>query len=139
MQEEDQLKGYQIGADDYLIKLFSLAVLMAKCDVILKRQKMMKQCIQAGKICLYPQSKEVYCDDEMISLQALDFKLLMFFMKNQGRVLTREQIIWKLWGYDYEGNNRAVDTHVKKLRKALGEYGKYIQTVIKEGYKFKIS
>lgn len=139
VEEEDQLRGYQIGADDYIIKPFSLAVLMAKCDVILKRQKMMKQCIEAGRIRLYPQSKEVYCKDEIISLQALDFKLLMFFMKNQGRVLTREQIIWKLWGYDYEGNNRAVDTHVKKLRKALGEYGKYIRTVIKEGYKFEVS
>lgn len=102
VQEEDQLRGYQIGADDYIIKPFSMAVLMAKCNVILNRHNMMKRCIQAGNINLYPQSKEVYCGDSMISLQALDFKLLMFFMKNQGRVLTREQIIWKIYSNSHE-------------------------------------
>lgn len=137
VQEEDQLYGYQLGADDYIVKPFSLPVLLAKCRAILEREHRMGNWMEAGGIRLQPSQKIVFCDGKPVSLQALDFELLYYFMKNPGRVLSREQILLKVWGYDYTGNDRAVDTHVKNLRKALGKYGKYIRTVIKAGYVFE--
>lgn len=137
VREADQLRGYQLGADDYILKPFSLPVLLAKCRAILDRNQR-GDWVEAAGIRLHLEQKQVFCDGEPISLQALDFELLYYFMKNQGRVLTREQILLKLWGYDYSGSDRSVDTHVKKLRKALGKHGKCIRTIIKTGYVFDI-
>ena len=137
VQEEDQLRGYQLGADDYILKPFSLPVLLAKCNVILERNNHTGEWMEVGKIRIQPEQKRVICDGENIILQALDFELLYYFMQNPGRVLSREQILVKVWGYDYDGNDRSVDTHVKNLRKALGKYGKSIRTVIKTGYVFE--
>lgn len=139
VQEEDQLRGYSLGADDYIVKPFSLPVLLAKCRVILERTNQTGAWMEFGDIRLHPVKRQVYCDGELVRLQALDFELLYYFMKNPGRVLSREQILIKLWGYDYEGTDRAVDTHVKKLRKALGKYGAYIRTIIKSGYMFEVA
>lgn len=138
VQEEDQLRGYRLGADDYILKPFSLPVLVAKCQVILERNNHAGDWIESGNIKIQPEQGKVMCDDKEISLQALDVELLYYFMQNQGRVLSREQILVKVWGYDYEGNDRSVDTHVKNLRKALGESGKRIKTVIKKGYVFEV-
>lgn len=138
VQEEDQLRGYQLGADDYILKPFSLPVLNAKCKVILERNNHVGDWIEAGNIRMQPDQGKVMCDGREISLQALDVELLYYFMQNQGRVLSREQILVKIWGYDYEGNDRSVDTHVKNLRKALGESGQCIKTVIKKGYVFEV-
>lgn len=137
VQEEDQLRGYHLGADDYILKPFSLPVLLEKCRVVLERTNRTGEWLEMGAIRLHPIKKQVFCDDTLISLQAMDFELLFYFMQNPGRVLSREQILIKLWGYDYDGTDRAVDTHVKKLRKALGKYGSYIKTIIKAGYLFE--
>lgn len=138
VQEQDQLKGYMLGADDYILKPFSLAVLNAKCKVILERNNIAGDWLVAGNIKLQPQQGKVMCNNKEVSLQALDVELLHYFMQNPGRVLSREQILIKVWGYDYEGNDRSVDTHVKNLRKALGEDGKHIKTIIKKGYIFEV-
>lgn len=134
VQEEDQLYGYAIGADDYIVKPFSLPVLLAKCKVIFSRQNKVEEYIQSGVIKLYPKQKRVLVAEEPVALQALDYELLYYFMRHPGVVMSRDQILLRIWGYDYEGTDRAVDTHVKNLRKALGEYGRYIRTIIKAGY-----
>lgn len=134
VQEADQLYGYEIGADDYIIKPFSLPVLLAKCKAIFARQTNRADFIQSGAVRLFPTQKKVAVDGKQIVLQALDYELLSYLIRNAGTVLSRDQILLKVWGYDYEGTDRAVDTHVKNLRKALGEYGRYIRTVIKAGY-----
>lgn len=138
VQEEDQLRGYHLGADDYILKPFSLPVLLAKCRVILERGQQGYGWLEAGGIRLNPEQRRVLCDGEPVTLQSMDFDLLQYFMKNRGRVLTREQVLLKLWGYDYSGSDRSVDTHVKKLRRALGKYGKCIRTVFRQGYLFEI-
>lgn len=138
VQEEDQLRGYHLGADDYILKPFSLPVLLAKCRAILERGQQGGGWMETGGIRLNQDQRRVLCDGEPVTLQSMDFDLLHYFMKNRGRVLTREQILLKLWGYDYSGSDRSVDTHVKKLRRALGRYGKYIRTIFRQGYLFEI-
>lgn len=137
VQEEDQLRGYRLGADDYIMKPFSLPVLLAKCRAILDRMNYTGDWLEAGAIRLSLGTHCLSVDGEQIELQTLDFQLLQYFMQNPGRVLSREQILVKVWGYDYEGSERSVDTHVKNLRKALGRYGKYIRTIVKVGYVFE--
>lgn len=137
VQEEDQLRGYRLGADDYIVKPFSLPVLLAKCKVILERNNHAGDWLKAGEIELWLGARRLTVNGNEVGLQTLDFDLLRYFMQNQGRVLSREQILVKVWGYDYEGSERSVDTHVKNLRKALGKYGKYIRTVVKAGYMFQ--
>lgn len=134
VQEADQLHGYAIGADDYIVKPFSLPVLLAKCKVIFARQSNRTDFIQSGVVRIFPTQKKVQVDGKDVALQALDYELLTYLVRNAGTVLSRDQILLKVWGYDYEGNDRSVDTHIKNLRKALGEYGRYIRTVIKAGY-----
>lgn len=138
-QEEDQLRGYALGADEYIVKPFSLPVLVAKCKAILERaggRAMTDAVITAPGLSVNTLTGKVTADGEEIELPALDFKLLRYFMANQGRILTREQILDRIWGMDYDGSDRVVDTHIKKLRKALGKQGSHIETVIKEGYRF---
>ncbi|MBO4324083.1 MAG: response regulator transcription factor [Lachnospiraceae bacterium] len=138
-QEEDQLRGYALGADEYIVKPFSLPVLVAKCKAILERaagRAMTEAVITAQGLSVNTLTGKVTADGEEIELPALDLKLLRYFMANQGRILTREQILDRIWGMDYEGSDRVVDTHIKKLRKALGKQGSHIETVIKEGYRF---
>ena len=139
VQEEDQLLGYSLGADEYIVKPFSLPVLVAKCKAILERAA--GRAMTADRFTLEGLSVNfaagtVSADGEPVELQALDFRLLRYFIANRGRVLTRDQILDRIWGFEYEGSDRVVDTHIKKLRKALGRYGSHIETVIKEGYRF---
>ena len=135
--EEDQLRGYELGADDYILKPFSLRVLLAKCQAVLERyQRGTKAETQRG-IVLNEERQQFFCDGKPVELQSLDYRLLSDFFKNPNRILTREQIILKLWGYEYTGNDRAVDTHVKNVRKALGDYGSCIRTIVKKGYIFE--
>jgi Response regulators consisting of a CheY-like receiver domain and a winged-helix DNA-binding domain len=138
VQEEDQLRGYRLGADDYIMKPFSLPVLLAKCRVILERMNYIGEWLEAGAIRLSLGTHCLSVGGDQVELQTLDFQLLQYFMQNQGRALSREQILVKVWGYNYEGSERSVDTHVKNLRKALGKYGKYIRTIVKVGYVFEI-
>jgi len=137
--EIDQLKGFELGADDYIVKPFSLPVLIAKCNAILTRNNRKGNVIEAGPLKISMSQRRVYCNEKEINLSSLDFDLLAYFVQNEGRVLTREQIVNKVWGYDYDGTDRSVDTHVKNLRKALGKYGKFIRTIVKAGYTLETS
>ena len=139
VQEEDQLLGYSLGADEYIVKPFSLPVLVAKCKAILERaagRTMTKEVFEAEGLSVNFVTCKANVDGKDVDLQDLDYRLLRYFIANRGRVLTREQILDRIWGLDYEGSDRVVDTHIKKLRKALGCYGRFIETVIKEGYRF---
>ena len=139
VQEQDQLLGYSLGADEYIVKPFSLPVLVAKCRAILERaagRAMAAEVFTADGLSVDFAKNAVLVDGAPVELQALDLRLLRYFIANRGRVLTREQILDRIWGLEYEGSDRVVDTHIKKLRKALGRYGSHIETVIKEGYRF---
>ena len=135
--EEDQLHGYELGADDYILKPFSLKVLLAKCRAVLERYQQGMPKEQKEGLVLDEERQQFLCGGSPVKLQSLDFRLLSYFYQNPNRILTREQIILKLWGYEYDGNDRSVDTHVKNLRKALGDYGRCIQTIVKKGYVFE--
>ena len=135
VQEQDHL----LGGDDYIVKPFSRPVLVAKCRAILERAEgraMAADVFAAEGLSVDFAKNAVLVDGAPVELQALDLRLLRYFIANRGRVLTREQILDRIWGLEYEGSDRVVDTHIKKLRKALGRYGSHIETVIKEGYRF---
>lgn len=137
-EEEDKLRGYSYGADDYMTKPFSPGVLLAKVNVLLKRSLMVAtDFVNAGKITLIPGSHEVYVDGKGIELTHKEYELLYLFMKNKGQVFSRDQLLNRIWGYDFEGNSRTVDTHIKTLRQKLGSEGSLIVTLIRSGYKFE--
>lgn len=136
-QEEDILYGYQTGCDDYLVKPFSLAELYAKTLALLKRAKglVASSELVCGEIRLNPTTFSVSVSCETVELPPKQYALLKYLMENPDRVLDREQLLIHIWGYDYEGNERVVDNHIKKLRQALGASGSQIKTVITKGYK----
>ena len=138
--EIDKLKGYKIGADDYMTKPFSPKVLAAKVQALLRRTHSvtLQNAIKAGKITLIPSSRTVFVDGIQIELTHKEFELLYFFMINQEQVFSREQLLNRIWEYDFEGNTRTVDTHIKTLRQKLGEEGRNIVTLIRSGYKFEV-
>ena len=135
-REEDVLRGYSIGCDDYMIKPFSLAELYAKTQALIKRAKGMvgQEEIICGFIKLNPATFCVYVDGISVELAPKEYALLKYLMENKNRVIDRETLLVKIWGYDFEGNDRVVDNHIKKIRKALGKAGKQIKTVITKGY-----
>ncbi len=135
--EEDALYGYGLGADDYITKPFSLATLHAKCTALLKRDKglVAGDEICCGNISLNPTRFTVTAKNEEIRLSPKEFALLRCLMENKNLVVDRETLLLRIWGYDYDGNERVLDNHIKKLRKALGTCGRQIQTVVTKGYK----
>ena len=136
--EDDKLKGYDYGADDYMIKPFSLKVLLAKVNALLRRASPASVgAVAAGKIMLQPNTHKVYLDGQEIVLTHKEYELLAFFMANPGQVFSREQLLNCVWGYDFEGTTRTVDTHIKTLRQKLGDEGRHIVTLIRSGYKFE--
>lgn len=136
--EEDKLKGYQYGADDYMTKPFSPNVLLAKANALLRRFSVNPaDSINAGKITVFPAAHQVFLDGQEISLTHKEYELLHFFLVNPGQVFSREQLLNRIWGYEFEGNTRTVDTHIKTLRQKLGSEGKHIVTLIRSGYKFE--
>ena len=138
--EEDKLLGYELGADDYITKPFSLSVLYAKTMVLIKRNErsvLAGDRIEAGGITLVRSTRKVFAGKQEIALTPKEYALLLCLMQNKNRVLSREQLLVKCWGYDYEGESRAVDTHIKRLREKLGDCASCIQTVIKAGYKLE--
>lgn len=136
--ESDKLKGYECGADDYTTKPFSPKVLLAKVNALLRRASFEPaDVLNAGKISLTPSSHRVFVDGLEITLTHKEYELLYFFMKNPGQVFTREQLLDRIWGYDFEGITRTVDTHIKTLRHKLDSEGKHIVTLIRSGYKFE--
>lgn len=138
--EEDKLRGYDLGADDYMTKPFSPRVLLAKVNALLRRSSPLPaDSLSAGKLSLLPASHKVLLDGQEIALTHKEYELLSFFMTNPGQIFSREQLLNRIWGYDFEGTTRTVDTHIKTLRQKLGDAGAYIVTLIRSGYKFEYS
>lgn len=138
--EEDKLKGYEYGADDYMTKPFSPKILLAKANALLRRTSVTPtNTISAGKITISPAAHKVFLDGTEITLTHKEYELLHFFMSNPEQIFSREQLLNRIWGYDFEGNTRTVDTHIKTLRQKLGSEGKSIVTLIRSGYKFEVA
>lgn len=138
--EEDKLKGYNLGADDYMTKPFSPKVLLAKANALLRRSSLLPaETVNAGKISVIPASHKVFLDGREIALTYKEYELLHFFLSNPGQIFSREQLLNRIWGYDFEGTTRTVDTHIKTLRRKLGDEGRHIVTLIRSGYKFEVS
>lgn len=139
--EEDKLLGYELGADDYVTKPFSPRVLVAKSKMLLKRAEgtvgKADGILSVNGIEINKLSRSVRLDGETVELALKEYELLLYFMENRDIVLTREAILSKVWGYDYYGDLRTVDTHVKKLRSKLMEKAVFISTVIGSGYRFE--
>lgn len=138
--EDDKLKGYEYGADDYMTKPFSPKVLLAKVNALLRRcTPGSPDALNMGKITLIPSSHKVFSDGAEITLTHKEYELLYFFMTNPEQIFTREQLLSRIWGYDFAGTTRTVDTHIKTLRQKLGTEGKHIVTLIRSGYKFEVT
>lgn len=138
-EEKDLLKGFLSGADDYIVKPFPLSVLYEKCFAMIRRNKGITQenIISCGGVRLDLNGHKAFSDDEEIALSGKDFELLKYLMENKGIVLSREIILNKIWGYDFYGDLRVVDTHIKLIRKALKNNSGCIKTVFNAGYKFE--
>ena len=139
--ESDELMGFDLGVDEYISKPFSPKILVARVEAILRRTNKLggaSEVKKAGAIVLDKTAHEVKLDGKQIDLSFKEFELLDYFLDNQGIALSRERILNSVWNYDYFGDARTIDTHVKKLRSKLGEYGDYIKTVWGMGYKFEV-
>ncbi len=139
-EEKDELRGFSIGVDEYITKPFNPNILVARVEAILRRtvSESGDSIIQAGGVVLDKTGHTVTVDGEYIELSFKEFELLEYFMTNQGRALSRENILNRVWNYDYYGDARTIDTHVKKLRAKMGDKGKYISTIWAVGYKFEV-
>ncbi len=138
--EEDKLYGYELGADDYVTKPFTMSVLYAKISALIKRSRgnmLSVDKLTVGELSLQLSSKKVYMGRKEVNLTPKEYALLRCLMQNRNIVMSREQLLVKCWGYDYEGEARAVDTHIKRLREKLGDHAACIKTVIKSGYKLE--
>lgn len=138
-REEDFLYGYQTGCDDYITKPFSLAVLYAKVMALLKRSKglVISQEVVCGRITLLPAQAVVMVDKTELSLPPKEYAILKYLMEHKGQVISRDTLLIRIWGYEYEGRYRVVDDHIRKLRKSLGSAATQIKTVITKGYQIK--
>ena len=136
--EDNILKGYSLGADEYMVKPFSIKVLYAKCLALLSRsaeEKEEEKVLSCGQIRMYPSRMEVRAGQKEVDLPPKEYFLLKVLLENQGHVLGRDRLLDLVWGADFEGSERVVDSHIKKLRKSLGDLGETIKTVIGGGYK----
>ena len=138
--EKDELKGFEIGVDEYITKPFSPKILVARVEAVLRRTKNDDEdkLISVGGIDMDLSAHIVKVDGETIELSFKEFELLNYFLVNQGVALSREKILNNVWNYDYFGDARTIDTHVKKLRSKLGSKGDYIKTIWGMGYKFEV-
>ena len=139
-EERDELQGFELGVDEYISKPFSPKILVARVNAILKRggSAVSEDLIDAGGIVTDKAAQLVKIDDVPIELSVKKFELLTYFVENQKMALSREKILNNVWDYDYFGDARTIDTHVKKLRSKLGEKGNYIKTIWGMGYKFEV-
>lgn len=138
--ERDELQGFQLGVDEYITKPFSPKILVARVEAILRRtQKTDEQeTLEAGGIVIDKKAHSVTIDGKPVELSFKEFELLSYFLENRGIALSREKILNHVWNYDYFGDARTIDTHVKKLRSKMGEKGDLIKTIWGMGYKFEI-
>ena len=139
-EESDELMGFDLGVDEYITKPFSPKILVARVEAILRRSNVLAadDTMEAGGIELNKAAHEVLIDGKSVELSYKEFELLAYFMSNQGVALSRERILNNVWNYDYFGDARTIDTHVKKLRSKLGAKGEYIKTIWGMGYKFEV-
>ena len=138
--EKDELQGFDLGVDEYITKPFSPKILVARVEAILRRSNVLAadDTMEAGGIELNKAAHEVLIDGKSVELSYKEFELLAYFMSNQSVALSRERILNNVWNYDYFGDARTIDTHVKKLRSKLGAKGEYIKTIWGMGYKFEV-
>ena len=138
-QEADFLKGFECGCDDYVVKPIPLSVLYEKCNLLIKRYKGIDSAnwLKVSGVALDLSCKRAYVGENEIKLSSKDFKILCYLMENKNIVLNRELILTFAWGYDFDGDDRVVDTHIKRIRKALGEKAECIKTIINTGYSFR--
>ena len=138
-EERDELLGFELGVDEYISKPFSPKILVARVEAILRRSMAAKtDSIQVGGILLDKAAHQVLVDGKQVELSFKEFELLTYFVENQGLALSRENILNHVWNYDYFGDARTIDTHVKKLRSKLGKQGECIKTIWGMGYKFEV-
>ncbi|WP_405322128.1 response regulator transcription factor [Frisingicoccus sp.] len=139
--ERDELLGFELGVDEYITKPFSPKILVARVEAILRRINVNNDdgVIEVGDIVMDKNAHEVSVGGKQIELSYKEFELLAYFIDNQGIALSRERILNNVWNYDYFGDARTIDTHVKKLRSKMGEQGKYIKTIWGMGYKFEVT
>lgn len=138
-EEQDELQGFSLGVDEYISKPFSPKILVARVEAILRRSSTMSQeVIDVGGIHIDKSAHQVLVDGKNVDLSYKEFELITYFAENQGIALSREKILNNVWNYDYFGDARTIDTHVKKLRSKLGEKGEYIKTIWGMGYKFEV-
>lgn len=134
--EYDKVMGLESGADDYVAKPFSMMELLARVKALLRRvERDEDECMTAGRLSVDKAKHEVKADGEAVSLTLKEFELLCLLLENKGKVLTRDQLLNSIWGYDFDGENRTVDVHIRTLRQKLGSCGEYIETVRGVGYK----
>ena len=139
--ERDELQGFELGVDEYISKPFSPKILVARVEGILRRtsQASADEVIEAGGILINKAAHSVLVDGQPVDLSYKEFELLTYFVENKGIALSREKILNSVWNYDYFGDARTIDTHVKKLRSKMGEKGELIRTIWGMGYKFEVN
>ena len=138
-EERDELLGFELGVDEYISKPFSPKILVARIEAILRRGNAgTGEILEAAGIRVDKDAHEASVDGQPVDLSNKEFELLTYFMENQGMALSREKILNNVWNYDYFGDARTIDTHVKKLRSKMGEKGEYIKTIWGMGYKFEV-
>ena len=139
-EERDELQGFELGVDEYISKPFSPKILVARVNAILRRTlgAVGNDSLEAGGITIDKSAHIVKIDGTPVELSYKEFELLTYFIENQGIALSREKILNNVWNYDYFGDARTIDTHVKKLRSKLGDKGEYIKTIWGMGYKFEV-
>lgn len=140
-EEYDRIHGFELGIDDYVVKPFSPRELMMRVDAIMKRSKGSlkpeNEVFQQGGLSIDFTARTVCVDGVRLSLSPKEYDLLFYLVKNRGIALTRERLITEVWGYDFYGDDRTLDTHIKLLRKSLGDYSRYIVTLRGVGYRFE--
>lgn len=140
--ESDELLGFELGVDEYISKPFSPKILVARVEAILRRSNKLAaegQAVETGGIVIDKAAHLVTVDGQRMDLSYKEFELLSYFVENEGIALSREKILNHVWNYDYFGDARTIDTHVKKLRSKMGAKGDYIKTIWGMGYKFEVS
>ncbi|MCM1257546.1 MAG: response regulator transcription factor [Roseburia sp.] len=139
--ESDELLGFELGVDEYISKPFSPKILVARVEAILRRSNKLteEESVEMGGIKIDKMAHMVTVDGERVDLSYKEFELLAYFVENVGIALSREKILNHVWNYDYFGDARTIDTHVKKLRSKLGAKGEYIKTIWGMGYKFEVN
>ena len=138
-EEQDELFGFELGVDEYISKPFSPKILVARVEAILKRTSPeLKEQKEYGGIVIDPEGRTVTVDGKQIEMSLTEYELLKYLVDNEGIALSRDKILNNVWNYDYYGDSRTIDSHIKKIRHKLGKRGKYIETIRGIGYKFEV-